>query len=394
MVHRAHRPRIHAALVLLPLALSGCPSPRAVTNAPSRTGPGSSEPASVPVGAPSFEVHEWGLLRGELGDRLTVGAVAPRFVTEPLEVDKPVLYVHAAQPFTLTRLDVDAHDGSIVEEWPPVPRTNLASQLAFRDVRVTVDGACATSPLPTTADAACRSLPSGDVCEVASLATVRTADAACMHVGDTTERFLFYRARTGAFTPPLRITRLPGQPGTVQITHVGTEAIPGTIVALRSDPYGVATAVLAAPPPGGSLFVRDGAVVATPTARGAAGPLSDGRRNPHQEQAGRDAMRATLASLGLTANEVDAFSRAWDDALFGLPVADVDGLAVDMPVEDDRRAVDVLTADESVAGRLRPTDSFLYFLPPGACEDVAALTIEPRPRAVRRALAVWVAPSH
>lgn len=368
-----------AAACVTSFALLACRTPRA--EAPASVTP------TTPALAPSYEVHEWGLLRGTAGDRLEAGAIAPRYIEEPMAVDKPVLYVHADAPLTLRRVHVDAHDGVIVESWPNTPRTGVAAQVAWYDVAVTpsVPGvSCEPTRLPGLTDPACTSLPVGDACEVASLASVRTRSAACLRTAGATESLLFYRARTRSFTPPLRFEVVGGTTPRVRVVHVGTEAIPGRLVRLTANFMGISATVLEPPRPGASIELENGIVVGDdrltqdedmPAQRGSLG-------RPPDAAAGREAVRETMLGLGLDDAEVRAFLRAWDLALFG-QAPTTDGVAV----------VDSLTADRR-GGRAnaRPTESFLYFLPATDCERVAAVTFDPPARAVHRALAVWATP--
>ncbi|MBX3249279.1 MAG: hypothetical protein KF901_19035 [Myxococcales bacterium] len=114
-----------------------------------------------------------------------------------------------------------------------------------------------------------------------------------------------------------------------------------------SPPAPGATITIGAEPPRGS---RDRAL--------------DELVGPSTTDGGRAALQASLDTLGLTPSERAAFLRAWGDALFGYV--------------------------DTVGGLPPPRHSLLYFLPPGACDQVATLHFDPTPTEVRRALAVWV----
>jgi hypothetical protein len=311
-----------------------------------------------------YEVHEWGLVRGLAGDRLEVGAVGPPPSVFPMVVDKPVLYFHTASPFTLRAVRVHA-SGAILEAWPFGSRTEGTGELTWMDVAIDPTASeCVTTPLPSTCD------PDLSPCEIPSLALVRTAESPCIRVAGATDTMLFYRSRVEGMTPPLLFTRTGTEE--VTVTHEGDEPIEGLLIRLRSVMGQVLTLAVDPPAPhqsvvvgadfGGAAMDEDGDMPALP-----GGP-----------EVGRAAVRASLAEIGLTEQESDAFLRAWDGALFGLEVA-------------DRRTIDSLTNDESalVDGLPVPVDSFLYFLPPSSTEAVSSLELDPPARSVVRAMAMW-----
>ncbi len=348
------------------------------------TGPAHPEPTTPAAQTADYEVHEWGLLRATAGDVLSAGAIGPPREVEPMAVDKPVLYFHTASPMTIARVAVDAHGGAIVEAWPSPPRTGDASELVWRNVAVDPTGECRPSPLPTASDTACTSLPAGDLCEVPSLALARTPGSACLHMPEATESLLFYRVRTRAFTPPLRFERRAPGGAEVTVTNEGGTAIPGWLVRMHDD-YGTVSALaVRAPGPHESIAVGadfDAAARAGNHATADDQPM----RGPANAEPGRRAIRDTLREIGLTEEETSAFLRAWDPALFALAPSDL--------------SVDSLTASDETDRRVAPTDSFLYFLPAADCERVARLELDPPPRSITRALAVWsqlrpTGPSH
>jgi len=328
-------------------------------------GPAPLPPPPAPPAA--YEVHEWGLLRAEPGDALRAGAIAPPVVLEPLAVDKPVLYFHADAALVLRSALVSAPPGaSIVETWPALAAGTSAR---WDGVSLSPGGACTPSPLPTASEPPCAGLPAGDQCESTGLAVVRTSDAACVTVGATTERFLFYRGRATAMTPPLVFERA-GSSGDVRVTNESGDAIPGQLVRLWSSGGRTRTLAVAPPAPHASIVVHTDFPDATATADDQPPPVQDHSTLPSNVAPARDAIRATMLGLGLTASEVDAFLAAWSDTLLGRDgTMDVDSLGADAP-----RA---------------PTESFVYFLPAPATEGVARLAFDPPPRAVHRALAVW-----
>ncbi|MCB9603667.1 MAG: hypothetical protein H6720_25390 [Sandaracinus sp.] len=340
---------------------------------PRPTEPSVEPTPEVVVGAGTFSVHEWGLLRGGAGDVLEVGAVPPATLVEPIAVDKPLLYFHATGgPVRLREATVDALDGSIREHWPVVadatPTRVTWRDLALDPSRVVVPGRC-EPVFPTRTQPPCDRLAPGEACETAELAPLRAEGSTCLDEAP----FLFYRSRTRSFTPPLRATR---EGDAMRVTNAGREPIPGRLIRIERFGGRVRTRAVEPPAPGGTIvidatFPEDGDSepmddVLPADRRGAVDELSaDGPvLGPSTLEAGRRALRDTLEGLGLTDSESDAFVRAWDHALFG--------------------------EFDSVDGLPAPVHSILYFLPPGACDQVATLHFDPAPTEVHRALAVWV----
>lgn len=337
-----------------------------------------------------YEVHEWGLVRGDVGDTQRFGAIAPPVDLGMLSVDKPVLYFHAPTALTLASVDVEARSGgTLIETWPLTP---LGASARWSNVTIDPTGECAPSQLAAANEPPCVGLPAGDTCETPSLALVRTSDAACVRVGSSTERFLFYRGRATTFTPPLRFERT-GAYEVVRVTNEGDAVIPGMIVRLWSDGFRVRTLVVAPPPPHQSVDVHadfDAAADDLSPASDHTTPRADDEAVDRRGGAdmpvgpatgpGRQALVDAMLGLGLTESEADAFLRAWEPALFG----------------PGRVALDVLSADGDPA----PRESFVYFLPAASLEDLAHLSFDPAPRGgVHRAIAMWsvlrsVGPSH
>lgn len=359
--------RLAPAAGLLVLAACSCGSTPAHTSGPAAAGEGESEtPSRARTEGPSadYEVHEWGLVRGGAGDTQRFDAIAPVSI-EATAVDKPVLYFHAPAALTLRSVSVEARSGgTLLETWPLAATEGAVA--TWTNVAIDPSGACSPSPLAMPTDPPCTGLPPGEVCETLSLGSVRTSDAACVHVGDRSERFLFYRGRARTFTPPLRFERT-GAYEVIRVTNEGDAVVPGMLVRLSSDGALVRTLAVAPPPPHQSIEVR------------ADFDAADGDRAVDDEAdmprlpptgPGRQALRESMRTIGLTDDEADAFFRAWDAALFG----------------PGHVAIDTLSADLDPA----PVDSFVYFLPAAALEDVAHLELDPPPAGgVHRAIAMW-----
>lgn len=386
--------RANGSSTLLVIALSGCAcsTTRSLESASTSTTPTSTETAD-------YEVHEWGLLRSEThgdADVLRAGAVAPPRPVEVMAVDKPVLYFHASSPLTLRRVSASVDGGAILESWPFVP-TQLrheGAEIAWRDVSLGSPTNCVPSALPTAAAPPCSLLGPGAFCESAGLAVVRTDEAACVSTGEVTDRFLFYRAQSHSFVPPLRFVREHVYED-VRVTNDGDHPIPGVIVRIWSDGARTRTLIAEPPAPHASVVIGhafDAAVDEDQSDRpfDRRGTTDESMPAPSVEGPGREGIRRSMREIGLTDAEVDAFLRAWDATLFGSTnvlaiddsrsIAATDGTPVDMPV--DRLSVD---------GELAPRESLLYFLPEQSTDRIARLSFDPPPRAVHRAMAIWTA---
>lgn len=356
------RTRLLALLLLLGCS---CGGGSATTPAPSTTPPTSVAPTSASGAPVDVEVHEWGLLRAEAGDVLRIGAVSPPIAFSPMVMEKPVLYFHTSAPTTLRTASVRIEGGSIAESWPFVASSTEAR---WTDVRLDPTAACAASPLPTAADLPCAALAAGDTCEATGLAVVRAADAACVSVGGTTDGFLFYRARVERFTPPLVFERIAGT-DRVRVTNEGDLPIPGELVRIERG-YGWARTLSVAPPaPHASIEVGadfDAAARVTETPVATEDLVEEERMvGPSTVTPGQAALRRSLAALGLSPAEQDAFLAAWGDALFGRP------------------------GEVLVEQSPPPTTSFVSFLPEARAAALAPLSFDPPVRAVHRAMAVW-----
>lgn len=317
-------------------------------------------PSSKPRASGNYEVHEWGVVRALGGvaglDAASVGAIAPprRFIY-PME--KPVLYFHTDAPMQLDRVRVTTPKSSIIEAWPLGSGVGTES-IAWRGVSIT-PGACETRPLPTTTDAPCDSLPSGVECETPGLDVVRAPGAACVETGKFRDRFLFYRALSTTFVPPLVFGPV-GANGEVKVTNIGATPIPGLLVRVVPGGGRASSVVTLPPAPGASITVGLAGI------EGREGQSEDEQRGAAGGP-GPSALRTTMRDLGLDADEVDAFLGAWSRTMFD--VADV-------------------AEEKSVT---RATASFVYFLPTTMIDAMAKLELDPPPRAIKRAFAVWQA---
>lgn len=310
------------------------------------TPPPSVEP--VTAGA-TYELHEWGLLRGGPGDVLEVGTTAPALDVMPMAVEKPVLYFHVTgdAPIDLARASVEAVDGTIREHWPlaapPVGEADPA-RVSWAPLTLRTE----TCPFigPTDRSAACGALPLDEECESLSLLRTVVSDAACVDTASGPSPILFYRSTSRGLTVPLTVSHLDF--GDLTVTNDSDHPIPGSIVRFITGTYGLR--VIVAPPP----LPHETALIG------------------HEDvgvEGGRAAITRTMLELGMTESEAQAFLASWEGELF--------------------------TPSEVVAEEveLTPTEhtTLLYFLPPALTARVSRLDFEPAPTATRRALAVWTA---
>lgn len=343
-----------------------------------------------------YEVHEWGLLRAGARDVLEIGAISPQGFTEPLAVDKPVLYFHATASVRLERVRVDAVGGTVREHWPLTTSTAFPASIEWSDLALDAANAAGsdrcTGAFPSASERPCSELPGGEQCESLELGTVISRSATCLQSGAKRLPFLFYRSRTSTFTPPLSVSALPS--GELQLTNNGDAPIPGWIVRMRRNGGQVRT--IAVPAPGARATITISSDFANAVVPTSSAPMddevtdrvSDSPALPGSQEPGRRALRLTLSDIGLDTGEIEAFLRAWDGALFGDRMVPL----VDLPRRNasDRRGsldgvpVDVLTDDQTTLA-----DSILYFLPATACDNVSRLSFTPAPTRVVRALAIW-----
>ncbi|MFO0611264.1 MAG: hypothetical protein U0414_01655 [Polyangiaceae bacterium] len=321
-------------------------------------------PTSRPKTGASYEVHEWGLIRAQLGNRteanadaVSVGAIPPPARHRYAPMEKPVLYFHTDAPLELARVTVTTPESEIIEAWP-VPRTRGANSITWSSVRLDPGSACDPSALPASTDAPCGDLPAWLACESERLDVVRAPSAACVGAGTFRDRFLFYRALSTKFIPPLRFDPIP-QSDDVKVTNIGSTPVPGLLVRIVPRDARADSVVAVPPAPGASITVGLKGVEGQAGERIEAESL--GRDGP-----GPSALRIGLRDLGLDADEADAFLRAWSTPLF----------ATAPPAEEK-------VMEEGA----KP--SFVYFLPPATIDAISKLDLDPPPRAVKRAFAVW-----
>ena len=202
--------RSHARLALtITLGALGCAG---------TSGPASSSGTSAPTDpgtartAPRYELHEWGVVRAEAGDRLRLSAAPPPeesryFFSPDAIVEKPVIYLHleGEAPVVIRSLRSTA-DADIVEHWPLTSAPLGTSSVEWRGVTARREH-CASSHYPTASEPPCDTiLPSND-CEALALASYEAPSSACLELeGGVRQNLLFYRSRTRV-APPLSVHR-------------------------------------------------------------------------------------------------------------------------------------------------------------------------------------------
>jgi hypothetical protein len=348
-VTHSHRTSLAlGALALLTLA-AGCGS----CSAPAASVPSSNRgPRPVVAQAPStqalrYEVHEWGLVRGNMADHVVLSG--PRRAPTPIPIAKPVLYVHRDGDGPLSiDVEVTLSSGAMVEHWPLVSGAS-GGPLVWRGVTVD-EGTCSGARYPSPSEPPCNTLMGADGCEAMELATVETRDGDCLGYAGARWDHLFYRGELSAPPSfPLAVTPL----GADRYRVEAVRGVIGPLVRVR----GTSASVLEAPAPGASLESE------VPT-----GSLGEGA----------DALGRALAEAGLTPDEVSAFRRAWDSTLF----ADATASAGEA----------VVTATPMAGGLIAPRtrDALLYVLSGEDADRLATLRFTPAPTRVARAIVVWL----
>lgn len=324
------------------------------------------EPPVAP--GPTYDVHEWGLVRGTAADLAVLSGPHANEIAVP--VAKPVLYFHRVGEGPL-EIDVRVHidGGRIVEHWPEAidagePGSDIGWQVQLGEET------CPGHHYPSeySVSPCSRLMRAGDVCEASQLRLVETTDSACLSWQRASDQpvepwnHLFYRAELNR-DPHLPLGLL-SRAGHVHATlHTG-DAIPGSVIRLQRS--------------NGEPGVSDCASVVAGPANGASVDIPPPSENM---AAAAEALDASLRAAGLTADETAAFRRAWDATLFG----DLTALCNDPATRD-------IVAATPTAGLFLPraTRSVLYVLPETTADSLATLRFTPAPRTVRRVIVAWV----
>ena len=354
----------NALLSIAALALGCCASASQTLAPPSEPAP----PAPVASG-PTYDVHEWGLVRGTAADLAVLSGPHANEIAVP--VAKPVLYFHRVGEGPLA-IDVRVHidGGRIVEHWPEAidpgePGSDIGWQVQLGNE------ACAGHHYPSefTESPCSRLMRVGDGCEAAQLRLVETTDSACLtwqRASDqpaTPWNNLFYRAELNR-DPHLPLELRSRTAGVLQATLHGADAIVGSVIRLHqgNGEPGAGSCASVVPGPASNTTVD----LPAPT---------------ESMATAAEALDASLRAAGLTADETAAFRRAWDTTLFGDFTRGCDSPAT----------LGAITATPTAGLFLpRATRSVLYVLPEATADSLATLRFTPAPRAVRRVIVAWV----
>ncbi|MCA9536944.1 MAG: hypothetical protein KC593_24845 [Myxococcales bacterium] len=360
-----------------------------------------------PVSQGPYVLHEWGLVVSELGRQSARAITTARGAggagllgvfgdpVQPIGVGlgrsfgvgaggKPVLYFHLDEGTASLSLSVavqPAGGGRVLEHFPPGTLGAGATALSWPNVRVT-RGVC-RGTYPQLTDPGCRTEDA--LCELAELSAYETADADCVHVGDAEAGLLFYRTGPAEAELPLSVERASDM--TVRVrARPGAAPVRGFLMRIERG----ATLL--------DTFVR----LARMDELGADGieiPRAIGEGVVAGNE-GRALLQDSLDSAGLTRAERDAFMLAWGDALFGVVTR---GGGIGEPDDGSltgrgvgrgaaARGVGVAPRLGSIGGSppvpRHPLgsvqDALLYVLPQASVDDLLPLTLDPRPRDVRR----------
>ena len=355
----------HALLSTSALTL-GCCASASQTLAPSASPVVA--PSTPVVRGPTYDVHEWGLVRGTAADLAVLSGPHANEIAVP--VAKPVLYFHRVGEGPL-EIDVRVHidGGRIVEHWPEAidagePGSDIGWQVQLGDQT------CLGHHYPSEySESPCsRVMRAGDVCEAAQLRLVETMDSACLTWQRASDQpaqpwnHLFYRAELNR-DPHLPLAFRSTGAGVVHATPSNADAIPGSVIRLQRS--------------NGEPGVSDCASVVLAPVNAASIDLPP----PSESMAtAAEALDASLRAAGLTADETAAFRRAWDTTLFG----DLTVLCNDPATSG---VVAVMRAGLFLP---RATRSILYVLPETTADSLATLRFTPTPRTMRRVIVAWV----
>lgn len=316
--------------------------PTAVVTA---TASNDNEPPVAATGG--YEVHEWGLASGALGGAPLQLLGLPPPPAPPMSTRAPILYIRLLGDSTVTfTASVHVPNGSVTEHWPAAER--IEGGVRWRDVRAERNGCSGT--YPAAGGPECAAAGDGQ-CESARLRDLEAADAACLTIGGQTYNHLFYRGNAGSPSMPLEFQ--PGPGGTISVTNRGGASV-GELLRVVRGPGQTLVTVTPIPGPG------QRATLPPPTS------AADLER-------ARQSIGAGLRELGMSGPETQAFERAWLSELFDPTTG---------PARETRRGP---------ARDMSNSEAILYWLPEASAAELATLSFEPAPRAVRRAFLVRLA---
>ncbi len=345
---------------------SGCGSTASESPPPSSTPPAEEPspeeqaPTPTPVtaeaaAAPTFDVHEWGLVDVPVNGPTEIGA-GPGQPDMPLSVRKPVVYVHADPGTAPFPIDVVARfpSGELLEHWPTASEwsstSTNATSVTWSDVMVGGCSGTTRTLTPTQREARACTAPDG-YCEVNDLPSYVASDATCLSSSGLDATLLFYRGRTTSAQLPLAV-----------------QASGANVSVTSSMPGGSAL-----------LHVRDGRGIELPwPTPNTATPLPTETTESLDGTALTRRLASLLGEAGLSSPEVDAFMRAWSQPLFQTA----------WPLENETARRDLPARGRFAVSA--PAPALIYVMPEASVASLAELRIEPRPRSVRRVMVVRV----
>jgi hypothetical protein len=247
-----------------------------------------------------------------------------------------VIYLHVDGPPVEIAVDVGIPGGRILEVLPSAQVSD--DRHALRWPALVVGGpSCASSVRARASDPECTT-PDG-YCEAVEDPEYDTRDASCIRVpGGATRNHLLYRGEVPRSALPLSVTlaepsrrAAPFAVSSASLHNVGRSATSGAILRvsrLADETLGL-TRYDDPVAPGATIALR------APGPPDAASP-----------DAVREALRALVASRGLTAPEIDAFDRAWAPLVAGVRVSR-DQAVTQAPIKPARDAIYYVLSDET-----------------------------------------------
>ncbi|MCA9605435.1 MAG: hypothetical protein KC619_07560, partial [Myxococcales bacterium] len=200
--------RAHGWWILL-LSLQACGG--GASSAPPPSDPPPDEPpppasSDEAAAAPSYEVHEWGLIDVDASGAVEVAA-GPGRPQPAISVRKPVLYVRLDDGLDTMRFAarVQIPGGTIVEHWPAGQLSGDVLEWPAVEAGPCAPTAARETPRDRVMQRACDT-PDG-YCEVFDLPGYVADGSACLDVGGVDATLLFYRGALAAVTLPYRVSR-------------------------------------------------------------------------------------------------------------------------------------------------------------------------------------------
>jgi hypothetical protein len=316
-----------AAAVWMLLALGGCgteskvePGDTTAETVPDARGDVSPE-QDAPAPQAAYTVHEWGVIAS--------GRVQTAPTTFVSMEDKPVLYFYSDEEIAVDA-SVEIKGGTARESWPEV---TLGATLSWPGLTVEAGPCAAPTPFPASGKGQCPE-PYEEPCEATMLGDYVVPDASCLRFGDVTSPLLFYAGALDQPWLPVSGQFMPARDRTkdaVQVTLTLAAAFARDLLVVYRDieaqgggymSYNTTAAHMGVN--AALLADRVGDVVGTEVAWDEVvdDPDKPGFGPAPQLETAVAALRLTLAGMGLTDDEVEAFVAAWSGIFFGVDPQD------------------------------------------------------------------------